>query len=339
LFLAFQHFQDKDKDKKLPVELIGLSGTSGGAITAAMAWSDPGGVSDPWAEGARRVLDFWQRNKAISGFDNPDPLWWFEGSSNWWGQWFASFGNLIPKTEWPVSPLLSDKVKERMRGDISDAAKTQGRTTIKGRPGMALYVGACDIVNEAGRPDSAFTAFPLPGQDLTLSQLLASAAIPELFDAEEIRINRVNHYFWDGLYSQNPPINNFFSGKDKQDKPDLLWVIQINPSRYQPSAGENQPQTPLQVQDRRNELIGNLSLGHELNTIETLNGLYMEPPEGLQDHKRVTYSLIPLDLLDGRPLDYASKMNRAPAFIDELIRLGARTAYQCAKEGKLMTPT
>ena len=61
LFLAFEHFQRRPAGQ-MPFRLTGLSGTSGGAITAAMAWSDPGSPS--WAEGAQRMLRFWNRNKA-----------------------------------------------------------------------------------------------------------------------------------------------------------------------------------------------------------------------------------------------------------------------------------
>jgi NTE family protein len=337
-FLAFQHFQDKNQ--ALPVELTALSGTSGGAITAAMAWSDPGKTKEPWAEGARRMLRFWHLNKALAAPENPHPLWWFESGTNLLAQWAAAFGNVLPKVQLPANPETSRLVKARMTEDMKTAfgaACREGK--IAGRPSMRIYIGTCDIVNKTGRPDTAFTAFPLQaGAPLEIGHLLASAAIPEIFTPEEILIDGEPRLFWDGLFSQNPPINNFFHGHEREAKPELLWVIQINPGPYEPANSEAYPKLPLEVEDRRNELIGNLSLGHELNTIETINALYAEPPEGLKDRKPVIYSLIPLGRLHGKPLDYASKMNRDPAFIDALIRHGAATAHEKAKSGALFSP-
>jgi len=333
-FLAFQHF--KASNQPLPVELTAISGTSGGAITAAMAWSE----ADSWALGARRVLHFWHLNKALPTLENPHPFWWFEQSLNSWAQWAASLGNVLPKTQLPSNPEISRQIKQRMVADMETAfgPACQGGA-INGRNGMRIHVGACDIVNPAARPDTAFTAFPASAHaPLEIAQLLASAAIPEIFTPEEISIGGNPHFFWDGLFSQNPPINDFFNGRSKAEKPDLLWVIQINPSVYESSRGEAYPTLPLEVEDRRNELIGNLSLGHELNTIETINALYAEPPVGLNGKKPVTYCIIPLGRLNGIPLDYASKMNRDPDFIDALIRLGASTAYDLAKSGALLRP-
>ncbi|MEY2631818.1 MAG: hypothetical protein RIR00_472 [Pseudomonadota bacterium] len=342
LFLSFQYFQDTKK--KQPFDLIGLSGTSGGAITAAMAWSDPGNASQPWAEGARRALRFWQNNKAGEGLlKHPQPLWLNEDFNNALAQFNAVFSDFIPKVQFPANKLLSDQTRARMGGDIRDALGSQTET-IQGRKGMKIFIGASDIVNHGGRPDGAFTAFPLPNQTLEISHLLASAAIPELFLPMEIPVAGGMRYFWDGLYSQNPPINAFFNankaGKPatKDDKPDLLWVIQINPSEYVPSNGEDFPQTPRQVEDRRNELIGNVSLGHELRQIEQVNRMYAELPTGLKNYKPVTFSLIPLKALEGYRLDYNSKMNRDTDFIDALIRHGAETAFEYATKGWLVSP-
>lgn len=345
LFLAFQYFEKHAQG--LPVHLTGLSGTSGGAITAAMAWSNPGDRTDHWAEGARRVLRFWQRNKANPGIlDKSAPRWWNEDFNNALNQFIGLLGNLnshMPKVQFPTSKELSDDTRLRMREDIRAALKLPaGGERIHGRKDMSIFVGASDIVNEAGRPGSSFTAFTdTPDSPLRVEHLLASVAIPELFLAQEIQEGGKPHYYWDGLYSQNPPINEFFSSRNvagADEKPDLLWVIQINPSTYEPYDGEPFPTTPREVEDRKNELMGNLSLGHELRNIETINKLYSTLPAGTGDCKKVTYSIIPLGKIEGRPLDYLSKMNRDPDFINELICIGVATAYQCGKDNILMSP-
>ena len=86
--------------------------------------------------------------------------------------------------------------------------------------------------------------------------ILASAAIPTLFRAVWID----HKAYWDGLFSQNPPIRDFVQVSDSSDeKPDEIWVIQINP--------QGRPREPMsleEIRDRRNELAGNLSLNQEI---------------------------------------------------------------------------
>ena len=54
--------------------------------------------------------------------------------------------------------------------------------------------------------------------------ILASAAIPTFF--RSVRLD--GGTYWDGLFSQNPPIKEL-----TDEKPDEIWVIQINPSELE----------------------------------------------------------------------------------------------------------
>lgn len=54
--------------------------------------------------------------------------------------------------------------------------------------------------------------------------ILASAAIPTFF--RSVRLD--GGTYWDGLFSQNPPIKDL-----TDEKPDEIWVIQINPSELE----------------------------------------------------------------------------------------------------------
>lgn len=359
LFLAFEHFQ-RQPAGQMPFRLTGLSGTSGGAITAAMAWSDPGSPS--WAEGAQRMLRFWNRNKA--GLDPRDkaPWWWGEFYTNAATRWLADVGNFGPTVTWPPNPVMSTLTRERMRSDMRAAlGLPPDADFVRGRAGLDLYVGAVDVINRgAASPGSAFRTFPAGrDQPLHLDELLASACIPEFFFAQKLTLhNGRSHesYFWDGLYSQNPPLTNFFCDRRAEHKPDLVWIIQINPTAYSGRA----PTTPSEIDDRRNELAGNLSLGQELRSIATVNQIAAELDELrgqlpaddaalkaplFQRYKTVTVAFLPLANEDGsgRPLaaytlDHASKMNRDPAFIDALIAEGIATAYSLAHDGHLVRP-
>ena len=99
---------------------------------------------------------------------------------------------------------------------------------------------------------------------ITLDATLASAAIPTLFQAVEID----GHAYWDGLFSENPPINSFLENVDKKQKPNEIWIIQINPAKR-----NDIPQSTQDILDRRNELAGNLSLFHSIQNIHRVNEL------------------------------------------------------------------
>jgi NTE family protein len=124
--------------------------------------------------------------------------------------------------------------------------------------------------------------------------------------------------YWDGLFSQNPPVRELL---DVQ--PDEVWVVQINPSRT-----DRLPRSVLDIADRRNELSGNLSLYQELHTIEKIDRLLAE---GLLDsggrYRQITVRVIELARSRvTRLLGPASKLNRDPRFISELVAQGRRQA-------------
>ena len=263
LFLSFEHFRTIGEEGRW-FRLLGLSGTSGGAITAAMAWSEA--PDDSWAEGARRVLRYWNRNKA--SFDTRDklPIWWGEYFTNATIQWGMSLQRWLPEVNFPPSGLASALIQGRMKDDMRAVVGLPDQADrFFGRKGVDLFVGAVDVVNPGDEPQTAFRTFPdQPAFGLRLDELLASACIPELFVAtplsvkEDAGTERGTRVFWDGLYSQNPPINDFFDGRSSDCKPDLLWVVQINPNRYE--GADAGPQNPEEQADRRNELAGKLSL-------------------------------------------------------------------------------
>jgi NTE family protein len=145
--------------------------------------------------------------------------------------------------------------------------------------------------------------------------VLASAAIPNLFRAVRLE----DGTYWDGLFSQNPPVRELLD-----TGPDELWVIQINPRER-----DTEPTTLAEIADRRNELSGNLSLYQELAFIEKIDQLL---EAGLLDaggkYKQVVVRVIELSrsVLSGARA--ASKLNRDPLFIQNLISHGEQQAGQ-----------
>jgi NTE family protein len=167
-----------------------------------------------------------------------------------------------------------------------------------------LLLGAVDVLS------GDFRAFNSRREPITADMVLASAAIPTLFRAVPVG----DGTFWDGLFSQNPPVRELVD-----TRPDELWVIQINPS-----ARDGEPRSMVEIADRRNELSGNLSLHQELGFIEKINQLLDEgllAPDGR--YRQIVVRLVELSRPRlSRSLGTASKLNRDPGFIRDLIAHG-----------------
>ncbi|MBV8311313.1 MAG: hypothetical protein JO344_13100, partial [Planctomycetaceae bacterium] len=153
------------------------------------------------------------------------------------------------------------------------------------------------------------------GEELRAECLLASAAIPELFRAVTVPGRGV---YWDGLFSQNPPIHDLTEYNINE-----LWVIQINPS-----ACARVPMETHEILDRRNELAGNLSMEQELTLIEMINRLIATGKLNDPKYHPIHVARILLD----RDLSYSTKLDRWPAFLDELREYGKSKARWFLKE-------
>jgi NTE family protein len=170
-----------------------------------------------------------------------------------------------------------------------------------------LLLGAVDVQS------GAFRAFNSRRDRITADCVLASAAIPTLFRA--VTVNGAS--YWDGLFSQNPPVRELLD-----TKPDELWVVQVNPR-----ARAEVPEALLDIEDRRNELSGNLSLYQELAFIEKIDELLEQGVIVGDRYKQVMVRVIELPGEQLRRVrGPASKLNREPEFLDELIDLGRANA-------------
>jgi NTE family protein len=278
------------------VEIVALSGTSGGAICAALAWD--GLVRRDLARSSRQLHHFWQSMGAREPLDQ---------------MLNQTLQNLVNLRNWMVLPEVSPYVfppwgQERLREILEQQLDFEELRRLARRPGApALQIGAVEV--RTGQ----FEVFP--GEELRVEFLLASAAIPELFPAVEVPGWGL---YWDGLFSQNPPIHDLTHHDINE-----LWVIQINPS-----ACAELPKESHAISDRRNELAGNISLEQELRVIEMMNRLLAEGKLKDPKYHPIGVGRIVLD----RDLDYASKLDRRPTFLDELIEYGKANARLFLKE-------
>jgi len=108
--------------------------------------------------------------------------------------------------------------------------------------------------------------------------------------------------YWDGLFSQNPPVRELLDAG-----PDELWVIQINPQQR-----DTEPTTLAEIADRRNELAGNLSLYQELAFIEKSTSCSRPGCWSRGKYKQVVVRVIELSRSSLPHAHAASKLNRDP---------------------------
>jgi NTE family protein len=310
-------------------EFVAFSGTSGGAIDALLAWY--GLLHGDGGRTGERLEAFWEDMSARS---LPDYAF---------NQWAIAASRAVSPFFAPeISPYLYPSwAGDQLRAVIGrhvEFAEIPKLVEHSGYPIPALAVGAVDVnsghfkvfKNEWKRGED-------PTLEVTAEAILASAAIPTLFRAVRVAENGEEHLYWDGLFSQNPPVRDL---PDAQ--PDQIWVLQINPT-----ARRAEPRDMADIRDRRNELAGNLSLRQELHFIEKINKIVRggRTPAGDVDatvrltevdaagrprtrtYKEITVFRIELEEHDlGVALDSESKLNRDPAFIRRLLACGERHA-------------
>jgi NTE family protein len=277
-------------------ELVGLSGTSGGAICALLAWYGLAG-GDPDRPG--ELLEaFWADNTATGPY---------EQLLNAWTLWLGALQDVVTLPavspyDNPFATAAAAELRRLLERRVDFDALPDGQ-----RDPM-LLIGAVDVLS------GDFKAFSSRRDRISVETILASAAIPTLFRA----VHLDGGTYWDGLFSQNPPVRELVDAQ-----PDEIWVIQINPRRL-----ETEPRSPIEIADRRNELSGNLSLYQELRFVEKIDEL-LEEGTIARGGKYRTIVVRIIELSRSRlpaALGPASKLNRDPQFIAGLIAHGEERA-------------
>src|ERR687894_2347901 len=280
-------------------EVVGLSGTSGGAVCALLAWHY---LLRDDAAGAAQALDaFWRDNSATAPHERIINHWIVLAGNL---QNFVTMPAVSPYDNYFSVPALDEfrRMLERRVNFAEVGVQPEGSYPI-------LLVGAVDVLS------GEFRAFNSRRDRISPETILASAAIPTLF--RSVRLDDGGTY-WDSLFSQNPPVREL-----TDESPDEIWVVQINPKEL-----ETEPRTVTEIADRRNELSGNLSLYQELRSIEKIDQLLEEgllSPGG--KYKQIVVRVIELSRSRfSRSLGTASKLNRDPRFIEDLMSHGEARA-------------
>ena len=269
-------------------ELVALSGTSGGAVCASLAWA--GMISGGPDESDARLAQFWRDLQVHDSLD---------AFINSWSVWFSRLPINAELSPYMYEPLAESALRALLSKHL--ALEKLAPSTRRGRP--KLFIGATDV--QSGE------RLIFNGESLTYDQVVASAAVPPLFRA----VKTGDRLCWDGLFSTNPPVREF---TDLPDRPDEIWVVQINPQRQ-----EQEPRTMREIVDRRNELSGNLSLAQELYFIDRINQLRAKHQPLRAKYKHIDIHIVELGL---PRLDQPSKIDRSKAHIERLIDDGKTKA-------------
>lgn len=304
-------------------EIMSFSGTSGGAVCAALAWygllKAARGDTKPIQS---RLIAFWEELTA----QHPEEIfldrWCSESLRMAQKGWMPTF-ELSP-SDLPMQTALSmlqavlprpifTDLKSMLEKHV-DFAEAR-RLVCSNSP--ILVVGAADVLT------GELKKFYSHKNEICVEAILASAAVPTLFPA--VRIG--DHYYWDGLFSDNPPIVELFRpiviGDDHV--PDEIWIIQINPTTC-----KEVPTKPAEIADRRNQMIGNVSFHHSLEYLAYINLLLREKlvdEEAVRklgftrrDPVKARFVRMSEELMDR--LDYVTKLSRQPELIRRLMRDG-----------------
>jgi len=281
-------------------ELVGISGSSGGAFNALATWY---GLVTGDADDAADILEALWDDMAVDG---PQDQWlntMVTGFSR-----LAAAGVALPTVS-PSQLPGPELGKQRIRQVLERHIDFEAIPDLCQQETPDLVVGTVDI--NAG----VFETFT--NEDVTVDAVLASAAVPNLFEAVKIH----GHYHWDGLFSQNPPVNDLMH-QPPGHKPEELWVIQVNPQSF-----EGEPTTSEVIADRRNELSGNISLNQELGFIERVNDWVERGKLPADEFIKTEITRIEM----GKRFHCSTKVDRSKQFLDELRELGETRAREFMK--------
>jgi len=296
--------------REVPSEynIIAFSGTSGGAACATLAWY---GHVHPEKEPGDLLTGFWNDLSASS------PLHRAANNIIRWSIQLQRAGVPVPE----VSPAYSPGAKwgkDEFRTLLESYVDFDAVPDLLDGSEPGLFLSAIDVC--AG----TFEIFR--EDDLSSDAIIASAAEPHLFEAVEID----GKHYWDGLFSKNPPLNDFMEAQDVVD-PDEIWVIKINPQRR-----PEPPRSMEGIDNRRNELSGNLSMNAEIRFLERVNDWidkgYLPERYTYTDIKKIRFP-------KSNRLDWRTKLDRDPEFIERMVQDGEKQAQAFLDELSGTDPT
>lgn len=225
------------------LEITGVSGTSAGAMNAAVLVD---GLTAGGRDGAREALARFWRAVADAGRMSPMQRGPIERMANLWTLDYSPTFNALEMAARMLSPYDTNPWgKNPLRAILAESIDFDRLS----RAEVKLFVNATNVRTGRGRI--------FRNAEVTPDVLLASACLPAMFQAVEIE----GEFYWDGGFSGNPPIAPLVAELASRD----TIIVQINPiARPEP------PRTAREIQDRLNEIAFNATLLKELKAAALL---------------------------------------------------------------------
>jgi NTE family protein len=282
-------------------DLVGISGTSGGAFNALAVWY--GLVTDGPKRASDIVRSMWNDLAATEPTDRV---------ANDWVTGLSKLGAV----GFPLAAVSPYQLPGPEVGKVRIREILERHVDFEAIPGYCRADAPELVVGTVNVNEGCFETFV--DEAVTVEAVLASAAVPNVFEAVEIH----GHLHWDGLFSQNPPIKDLMNLPPER-KPEEIWIVQINPQSFR-----GEPRSVEDIADRRNQLSGNLSMNQEVRFVEKVNEWVADGTISADRFGHIDVHRIEMD----RQLGYASKVDRRPAFLDALQELGRERAEAFLEE-------
>lgn len=284
------------EDSRFQIE--GITGTSAGAMNAVVLAS---GLETAGEDGAREKLELFWREVSREAKMSPiqrSPL------DVLLGQWSLDhtpsylFFDVVSRFASPYefNPMNINPLRDVVER-IVDFDKVHCCS------GLKLFVAATNVFTGKIRV--------FREKEVTLDAVMASACLPQLFQAVEID----GEPYWDGGYMGNPPLYPLFY---ETETPDVV-LIQINPTERR-----EVPKTAREIVNRLNEITFNSTLLRELRAIDFVTRLIEEKKLSSDDYSQVYMHRIATEEL--KPLQASSKLNAEWSFLTNLRDMGREAA-------------
>lgn len=290
------------------IEIVGISGTSAGAMNAAVLVD---GYLDKGRIGAKDQLRaFWEEISGASRILGPNLHSPFGNLSQVFQIDYSAVYSMFDMMTRMFSPYEVNPLNiNPLRGVLETIIDF---TRLRKDGGIRLFVTATNVETGQARIFGC--------EEITVDVLLASACIPFLFQAVEID----GAPFWDGGYMGNPSIWPLFYKTNCND----ILLVQINPLER-----PGTPKKSIDIINRLNEISFNSSLLAEMRAINFVKKLIQEGKLKDNGYHDVNMHMVhpPGDLHE---MTASSKLNANWEFFQFLHKIGREQMEAWLKQYK-----
>lgn len=282
------------------IDFDGISGTSAGALNAAVLAT---GLAHGGREAARRALRaFWSDVGTTPSSFGIDPFSAGNQAMLNSNPAYEMFNAMLRSVSpYRFNPMGINPLRGLLERHVDVPALRDG--------GPSLFVNATSVTTGQSR---VFTR-----DDLSIDALLASACLPQLFQAVVID----GEPYWDGGYSGNPALWPLIYNTPSLD----VLLVRINPL-----VRLGTPTNAMDILDRVNEITFNASLVGEMRAIGFVTRLLAEQRLDARSYKALRLHMVGDDSALSQ-FGAASKMNNDKTFLEKLHGLGRHAALQWLK--------